>query len=457
MQRSLRNVFRGIVLLMASAAFMPEKAHADIYAWYILSSLSGPGTGVANVIQGGHGAPLILEMEGGTEPVTVSIRFIADIPDDEPIIAYANDLIAPDSDKVAADEVRFLATFDFSSVSSLNVGPGTIIENALQLNLGSGSISGRIALYEFDLSIARPFDGEIQLFTGTGSSEWVDEAGFYPVIHFADADAIDGFGGEVSTKPSIIIRNYVPIVDCNDNGLADADEIAQNSSLDCNGNGTLDSCELASNSVPDCNHNGKPDSCDIADHVSLDANGNGVPDECDPAPQVDCNSNGVADASEIAQNAALDCNQNGTLDACEITAGTAADCNFNGIPDSCDIAAQTSVDTDGTGVPDECEQTPPVNPIPPADNSNAGEQPTVPTDQGGHLVNRYQLAGFLKFLLLLPQDGEPITPVARMTMRTFGFIGMNVAAIQAVMELMTLPQRIIIYNVMYGVLDFWLP
>src|SRR5262247_2291334 len=113
MQAVSRHLIRGLVALCAAVAFVPQTARADVYAWYILSSLSGPGTGVANVIQGGHGAPLILEMEGGTEPVTVTIRFIADIPEDESIIAYANDMFAPDSDKVAVNEVRFLTAMDF--------------------------------------------------------------------------------------------------------------------------------------------------------------------------------------------------------------------------------------------------------------------------------------------------------------------------------------------------------
>ena len=33
--------------------------------------------------------------------------------------------------------------------------------------------------------------------------------------------------------------------------------------------------------IGDCNSNGVPDACDIADGTSVDANGNGVPDECE--------------------------------------------------------------------------------------------------------------------------------------------------------------------------------
>ena len=54
------------------------------------------------------------------------------------------------------------------------------------------------------------------------------------------------------------------IVDCNDNGIADADDIL---------NGTSE----------DCNANSKPDECDIADGAG-DANNDGIPDTC----QLEC-------------------------------------------------------------------------------------------------------------------------------------------------------------------------
>ena len=69
--------------------------------------------------------------------------------------------------------------------------------------------------------------------------------------------------------------------DCNGNGIPDAEDIADGTSLDCNGNGVPDECDLAAGTSHDCNNNGIPDECDIASGYSLDLNGNGIPDECD--------------------------------------------------------------------------------------------------------------------------------------------------------------------------------
>ncbi|MCB9849204.1 MAG: exo-alpha-sialidase [Phycisphaerales bacterium] len=68
------------------------------------------------------------------------------------------------------------------------------------------------------------------------------------------------------------------IIDCNSNGVNDADDIAEGTSADCNGDMVPDDCELVGN---DCNANGIPDDCDIASGTSEDCNTNGVPDYCD--------------------------------------------------------------------------------------------------------------------------------------------------------------------------------
>lgn len=46
-------------------------------------------------------------------------------------------------------------------------------------------------------------------------------------------------------------------------------------SVDCNNNGIEDAADIASGASRDCNNNGVPDECDI------DANGNGIPDDCE--------------------------------------------------------------------------------------------------------------------------------------------------------------------------------
>lgn len=96
--------------------------------------------------------------------------------------------------------------------------------------------------------------------------------------------------------------------------------------------------------VLDCNRNGVDDADDVAGGSSADTNGNGVPDECE-----DCNKNGVLDGQEIAGGSVADVNANGIPDPCE------PDCNGNGQPDGWDIA-RGSLDAYGNLVPDECEE-----------------------------------------------------------------------------------------------------
>ena len=50
--------------------------------------------------------------------------------------------------------------------------------------------------------------------------------------------------------------------DCNENGIGDAEDIANGTSLDCNGNGVPDECDIADGSSPDMNPaDGVPDEC----------------------------------------------------------------------------------------------------------------------------------------------------------------------------------------------------
>ena len=135
-------------------------------------------------------------------------------------------------------------------------------------------------------------------------------------------------GGVVWQTNGAADISYMPITDCNANGVADNCDIANGTSSDANENGIPDECETI-----DCNNNGVNDSDDIADGTSSDCNGNGVPDECD-----------------IADGTSNDCDSNGTPDECQSN-----DCNGNGVPDNCDIADGTSEDCDSDGTPDECE------------------------------------------------------------------------------------------------------
>jgi hypothetical protein len=159
---------------------------------------------------------------------------------------------------------------------------------------------------------------------------------------------------------------YLPVGDCNANGVPDDCDIAGATSIDIDGNDVPDECE-------DCNGNTIPDVIDLANQTSDDANANGIPDECE-----DCNTNGAPDDLDISMGASFDdnangipdecedCNNNGTLDDLDIINLTSDDCNANGLPDECDINADTpggpyfcesncSVDCNADGTPDECE------------------------------------------------------------------------------------------------------
>jgi hypothetical protein len=160
------------------------------------------------------------------------------------------------------------------------------------------------------------------------------------------------------------------VSDCNENGIPDADEIADGACEDCNLNGVPDECE----SQEDCNGDGVLDICDFAGGVD-DCDGNAIPDICDP----DCNANGLADFCDIRGGTSADCNENDVPDECDITFGDSddydlngvpdecEDCNENGIPDGCELDCDagdcathplgcgTGVDCNGNRVPDECD------------------------------------------------------------------------------------------------------
>jgi len=156
-------------------------------------------------------------------------------------------------------------------------------------------------------------------------------------------------GGEGNTELRFhsfvqeVVRDYLEISacvddDCNQNGVADAQDIALVNSLDANSNGVPDECE-------DCNGNGTLDPEDIASGPSADLNGNGVPDECEP----DCNSNGSPDALDIELLASLDENANLVPDECE------PDCDASGTVDHVEINADMSLDLNRNLVLDACE------------------------------------------------------------------------------------------------------
>lgn len=132
--------------------------------------------------------------------------------------------------------------------------------------------------------------------------------------------------------------------DSDEDGVLDCDDQCPgyDDNIDCNNNGMPDACEIAgcdgNPSCADCNDNGVPDGCDIADCANDPACGdcdqNGVPDGCEYY-LADCNWNYLADECEIAEGLAHDLNDNDSPDECDL------DGDFNGddVLDGNDIAA----------------------------------------------------------------------------------------------------------------------
>jgi len=92
------------------------------------------------------------------------------------------------------------------------------------------------------------------------------------------------------------------IVDCNNNGIPDATDIANTPSIDCNLDGIIDSCQITS--AIDCNANTIIDSCEINSNGgsggvggTLDINSNGIIDSCEGTPLTSIIISEVVDGS----------------------------------------------------------------------------------------------------------------------------------------------------------------
>ncbi|MBK7876738.1 MAG: VCBS repeat-containing protein [Planctomycetes bacterium] len=121
--------------------------------------------------------------------------------------------------------------------------------------------------------------------------------------------------------------------DCNNNGVPDSTEVAQNPALDCDGNGGIDACQIALDPTLDCDNDGILNSCEL---FANDCDANNYPDDCQLAQGApDCNANVVLDACELSP--ATDANGDSILDVCQFTSycfgdgtGTACPCGNSG-------------------------------------------------------------------------------------------------------------------------------
>lgn len=106
--------------------------------------------------------------------------------------------------------------------------------------------------------------------------------------------------------------------DCNDNGVADKDEILIDPTLDCDGDDQLDACQITADPTLDCDDDGALDSCQISADIALDCNGNGQLDFC-----------------ELRDDATIDCDSDGDIDTCQVLSDPTSDCDGDGTVDSC--------------------------------------------------------------------------------------------------------------------------
>ncbi|MGE4618404.1 MAG: proprotein convertase P-domain-containing protein [Planctomycetota bacterium] len=132
----------------------------------------------------------------------------------------------------------------------------------------------------------------------------------------------------------LLVPTLAPMVgnlDCNNNGIPDADEIASGAS-DCDGNGLLDECQ------EDCDNDGEADACELL-AGALDCDGDFIPDTCQiAAGAADCDFDNVLDSCELSQGTETDCDLNGVIDSCQIAANPATDCDNNNVLDACEAA-----------------------------------------------------------------------------------------------------------------------
>ena len=158
------------------------------------------------------------------------------------------------------------------------------------------------------------------------------------------------------------------IIDCNENGVPDAIDIAEGTSRDCNDNGIPDECE------PDDDGDTIPDDCDVCPGHDdrADDDGDGVPNGCDICPGyddvVDSDSDTVPDGCDRCPgyDDRIDTDEDTVPDGCDICPGydDGIDDDGDGVPNGCDVCEgfDDAVDSDFDGIPDGCDAAPVFTP-----------------------------------------------------------------------------------------------
>ncbi len=224
----------------------------------------------------------------------------------------------------------------FASATSANPGNWDIIVAAHELGHNFGT--HHTHAYELDSCNA----GQIR--RGTIMS-------YCHVVSGASANVDNRFHVVCADKMrQFVMPNACGVLDCNDNGIDDFEEIAAGTAPDTNGDGTIDTCQdcdgdgvldpaeiglgapdVDLNGIPDgcqsdCDANGIPDRAECILDPTIDLDGSGRPDACDP----DCDSNGETDRRQTILTPADDLDRDGRVDSCQ-------DCDGDGTPDGAEL------------------------------------------------------------------------------------------------------------------------
>ncbi len=161
---------------------------------------------------------------------------------------------------------------------------GTVIGGDLiQVGGGQNVISNTVDNAPFPIGtvlggVAHPPGGDL-IATGTVTMPTVDGTYTLSVHPHSVAASVIRLGETCMQNPSFF---------CQTEAVSPGDMVDLTlvvSSVDCNNNGVPDAADIASRTSRDCNENTVPDECDIADQTSRDdfpavLGGDGVPDEC---------------------------------------------------------------------------------------------------------------------------------------------------------------------------------
>ncbi|HNO80431.1 MAG TPA: VCBS repeat-containing protein, partial [Phycisphaerae bacterium] len=136
----------------------------------------------------------------------------------------------------------------FNSLVTGSIGTGLVDE------LGGSTFSGSVGV---EPTWARVATVTVQ----------ADSAGQVSYVLVASSTGCAAFGRGVIGWPDIdlgagALVTQASLVDCNSNGVSDAQEIIAGTSGDCNNNGVPDECDITTGTSGDCNSSSIPDECE---------------------------------------------------------------------------------------------------------------------------------------------------------------------------------------------------